>query len=31
MVNGAEWAVVRPRQSYDELIGMDRIAPWLTR
>ena len=29
MVNGAEWAVVRPRQTYDELIGMDRIAPWL--
>ena len=29
LVNGAEWAVVRPRQSYDELIGMDRIAPWL--
>lgn len=29
MVNGREWAVVRPRQSYDDLIGMDRIAPWL--
>ena len=29
MVNGSEWAVVRPRQSYDDLIGMDRIAPWL--
>ena len=29
MVNGDEWAVVRPRQTYDELIGMDRIAPWL--
>ncbi len=29
LVNGAEWAVVRPRQTYDELIGMDRIAPWL--
>jgi len=31
MVNGAEWAVVRPRQTYDELIGMDRIAPWLAK
>ncbi len=30
MVNGADFAVVRPRQSFDELIGMDRIAPWLT-
>jgi diaminopimelate decarboxylase len=29
MVNGSEWAVVRPRQTYDDLIGMDRIAPWL--
>ncbi len=29
MVNGAEWAEVRPRQTYDNLIGMDRIAPWL--
>ncbi len=29
MVNGAEWAVVRPRQTFDDLIGMDRIAPWL--
>jgi len=31
MVNGAEWAVVRHRQTYDELIGMDRIAPWLAK
>jgi diaminopimelate decarboxylase len=29
MVKGGDYAVVRPRQSYDELIGMDRIAPWL--
>jgi diaminopimelate decarboxylase len=29
LVNGAEWAVVRPRQTFEELIGMDRIAPWL--
>jgi diaminopimelate decarboxylase len=29
LVNGSDWAVVRPRQTYDELIGMDRMAPWL--
>jgi diaminopimelate decarboxylase len=31
LVNGREWAVVRPRQTYDELIGLDRIAPWLAK
>ncbi|MBB3931676.1 diaminopimelate decarboxylase [Kaistia hirudinis] len=29
LVDGDRFAVVRPRQSYDDLIGMDRIAPWL--
>ena len=29
LVNGGEWAVVRPRQTYEELLGQDRIAPWL--
>ncbi len=29
LVNGAVYAVVRARQTYNELIGMDRIAPWL--
>jgi diaminopimelate decarboxylase len=29
LVNGSEWALVRPRQTYDDLIGLDRIAPWL--
>lgn len=29
LVNGDEWAVVRPRQTYGELLGADRIAPWL--
>ena len=29
LVNGDKWSVVRPRQSYDDLIGLDRIAPWL--
>ncbi|MBC8038166.1 MAG: diaminopimelate decarboxylase, partial [Rhizobiales bacterium] len=28
LVNGARWALVRPRQSYDELIGLDRLAAW---
>ena len=31
LVNGSEWAVVRPRQTYEELIGMDRLAPWLAK
>ena len=31
MVNGSQWAVVRPRQSYEDLIGMDRMAPWLAK
>lgn len=29
LVKGAEFAVARPRQSIDDLIGLDRIAPWL--
>lgn len=29
MVAGGAFAVVRPRQSMDELIGQDRLAPWL--
>ncbi len=29
MVKGADWAEVRPRQTYEDLIGMDRVAPWL--
>jgi diaminopimelate decarboxylase len=29
LVNGAEFAVVRPRQTYDELIGLDRLPDWL--
>ncbi len=30
LVKGARYAVVRPRPSYDDLIGMDKIPPWLT-
>jgi diaminopimelate decarboxylase len=29
LVRGAEAAVVRPRQTYDELIGLDRLPGWL--
>ena len=29
IVKGAEWSVIRPRMSYDELVGLDRLAPWL--
>jgi len=29
LVNGTQWAVVRPRPSYDELIGLDRMPGWL--
>ena len=29
LVNGGEFAIVRPRQSYDALIGLDRLPDWL--
>jgi diaminopimelate decarboxylase len=29
LVNGAEWAVVRPRLEVDQLIALDRMPPWL--
>jgi diaminopimelate decarboxylase len=29
LVNGADYAVVRPRPSYDDLIALDKIPPWL--
>jgi len=29
LVKGAEYAVVRPRPSYDDLIGLDRMPAWL--
>jgi diaminopimelate decarboxylase len=28
LVNGNQWALVRPRQTYEELIGLDKLAPW---
>jgi diaminopimelate decarboxylase len=30
LVNGDQYAVVRPRPSYADLIGQDRLPPWLT-
>ncbi|MFL4974608.1 MAG: diaminopimelate decarboxylase [Microvirga sp.] len=29
LVRGADAALVRPRQTYDELIGLDRVPEWL--
>jgi diaminopimelate decarboxylase len=29
LVRGTSWATVRPRTSYEELIGLDRIPSWL--
>jgi diaminopimelate decarboxylase len=29
LVKGKEYAVVRPRRTYDELIGLDTLPPWL--
>jgi diaminopimelate decarboxylase len=29
LVNGADWAVVRPRPGYADLIGLDRMPEWL--
>jgi len=29
LVSGSNWSVVRPRPTYDELIGLDKIPSWL--
>ena len=29
LVSGADFAVVRPRPTYEELIGLDKLPPWL--
>jgi diaminopimelate decarboxylase len=29
LVKGAEYAIVRPRRTYEELIGLDTLPPWL--
>jgi diaminopimelate decarboxylase len=31
LVNGSEFAVIRPRQTYEDLIGMDQLPPWLDK
>ena len=31
LVNGPEYAVIRPRPSYDDLIGLDRLPDWLAK
>ena len=28
LVKDGKWALIRPRQSYEEMIGMDRLASW---
>jgi len=29
LVKEGQWAVIRPRTSYEELIGLDRVPDWL--
>jgi diaminopimelate decarboxylase len=29
LVKEAQWSLVRPRPTYDDLIGLDKIPPWL--
>ena len=29
LVRGGDWSLVRPRQTYEALIGMDRMPEWL--
>jgi diaminopimelate decarboxylase len=31
LVRGTDWAAVRPRQSIEALLALDRVAPWLSR
>ena len=31
LVNGSRFAVVRKRQTYEELIGLDTIPDWIAR
>jgi diaminopimelate decarboxylase len=28
LVNGPHYAIIRPRQTYEDLIGLDRLASW---
>jgi diaminopimelate decarboxylase len=29
LVTGEDFAVIRPRPSYEDVLGQDRIPPWL--
>jgi diaminopimelate decarboxylase len=29
LVKGAEYSIDRPRRTYEELIGLDTLPPWL--
>ena len=29
LVQGTQWQVIRPRQSYEDLLGLDVIPDWL--
>jgi len=29
MVRGGDYSVIRPRPTYDEMLGQDRIPDWL--
>jgi diaminopimelate decarboxylase len=29
LVSGAAFAVVRPRLTYEDMIGLDKLPPWL--
>ena len=31
LVNGDQWALIRPRPSYDDMLSAERIAPWLEK
>lgn len=30
MVNGGEWAAVRPRPTFEDMIKLDKLPPWMT-
>jgi diaminopimelate decarboxylase len=30
LVRNREWAIVRPRLTAEQLIGLDRLPPWLS-
>jgi diaminopimelate decarboxylase len=30
LVSGSQYCIIRPRGTYEELIGLDKIPAWLT-